>query len=67
MELHSSNFCFFVRTKFNARNIIFHQRPVVINKINSNSSKNCKNFYHQYNIHSAGTIFIFIFGKSYFS
>ena len=69
MELHSPNLCFFVSTKFNARNIIFNQRPIVINKINSNPSKNCKNYYHQYNIHGAGTIFIFIFifSKSYFS
>ena len=32
MELHSPNFCFFVSTKFNARNI-FNQRPIVISKI----------------------------------
>ena len=69
MELHSPNFCFFVSIKFNARNTIFNQRPIVINKINSNSGKNCKNYYHQYNIHCAETIFIFIFifSKSYFS
>ena len=28
--------------KFNARNIIFNQRSTVINKVNSNSGKNCK-------------------------
>ena len=70
IKLHLPNFCFFVSTKFKARNIIFNQRPAVINKINSNSNKNCKNYYnHQYNINSAVTIFIFIFifGKSYFS
>ena len=69
IELHSPNFCFFASIKFNARNIIFNQRPFVINKINSNSSKNCKNYYHQYNIHCTRTIFIFtfIFSKSYFS
>ena len=68
MELHSPNFCFFGSIKFNARNISFNQRPIVISKINSNSNKNCKN-YHQYNIHSTRTIFIiiFIFKKSYFS
>ena len=43
MELHSPNFCFFASIKFNAGNIIFNQRPIVVNKINSNSSKNCKN------------------------
>ena len=51
MELHSikfylPNFCFSVSIKFNARNITFNQKPVVINEINSNSSKNCKNYYH---------------------
>ena len=65
MELHLPNFCFFV-SKFNARSIIFNQRLIVINKINSNSSKNCKKYYHEYNIHCAGTIFIFIFSKIYF-
>ena len=30
MELHSLNFCFFASTKFNARNIIFNQRPIII-------------------------------------
>ena len=39
----SPNFCFFVKTKSKARNIIFNQRPIVINKINNKSSKNCKN------------------------
>ena len=58
MELHSPNFCFFGSTKFNARNI-FNQRPIAINKIKSNFSKNCKYYYHQYNIHCAGTIFSF--------
>ena len=69
IKLHLPNLCFFASTKFNARNIIFNQRPIVINKINSNSGKNCKNYYHQYNIHCAETIFIliFIFSKSYFS
>ena len=66
MELHSSNFCFFGSIKFNARNIIFNQRPIVINKINSNSNKNCKNYYHEYNIHFARTIFIFIFKRMQF-
>ena len=66
MELHSPNLCFFASIKFNARNIIFNQRPSVINKINSNSSKSCKNYYHQYNIHFAGTIFILIFKRMQF-
>ena len=70
MEFHpiKLHFCFFMSIKFSARNI-FNQRPIVINKINSNSSKNCKNCYHEYNIHCARTIFIFIFffSKSYFS
>ena len=68
MKFYLPNLCFFVRIKFNARNIIFNQRPIVINKINSNSSKNCKNYYHQYNIHFTRTIFIFIFifKNSYF-
>ena len=39
--------------------IIFYQRPIVINEINSDCSKNCKNYYLQYNTHSAETIFIF--------
>ena len=43
MELHLPNLCFFASTKFNARNIIFNQRPILINKICSNSGKNCKN------------------------
>ena len=74
LYIHSLNFCFFVTIKFNARNIIFNQRPVVINKINSNSSKNCTIYYHQYNIYFAGTAFtrtifiiIFILKKSYVS
>ena len=50
MELHSPNFYFFVSTKFNARNIIFNQRTIVINKMSSNSGKNCKNYYHQYTV-----------------
>ena len=58
MELYSPNFCFFVSTKFNARNIILTQRPIIINKTNSNSSKNCKKYYYQYNIHFARTTFI---------
>ena len=61
MELHSPNFFFSVSIKFNAINIIFNQRPVVINEINSTSNKNYKNYYHRYNINSAGAIFIFIF------
>ena len=61
MELHSPNLCFFASIKFNARNIIFNQRPVLINEINSNSSKNCKKFYHQYNTYFTRTIFIIIF------
>ena len=40
MKLHLPNLCFFVSTKFSARNIIFNQRQIVINKINSNSGKN---------------------------
>ena len=60
IKLHLPNLCFFASTKFNARNIIFNQRPIVINKIYSNSGENCKNYYHEYNIHFAGTIFIFI-------
>ena len=69
MEFYLPNFCFFVSIKFNARNIIFNQRPIVINEINSNSNKNCKNYYHQYNIYFARAIFIFIFifKNSYFS
>ena len=66
MELHSPNLCFFASIKFNARNIIFNQRPFVINKINSNSCKNCKNYYHECNIYFAGTIFIFIFKRMQF-
>ena len=64
----SPNFCFFVSTKVNARNIILNQRPIVINEINSNSNKNSNNYYHQYNIYFARTIFIFIFifKNSYF-
>ena len=46
MELHSPNFCVFVSIKFNAKNIIFNQRPIVINKVNINSGKNYKNYYH---------------------
>ena len=46
MELHSPNLCFSVSIKFNAKNIIFNQKPIVINEINSNSNKNCKNCYH---------------------
>ena len=61
VELRSPNFCFFMIIKFNARNIIFNQRPIVINKINGNSIKNCKNYYHQYNIYFAGILFIIIF------
>ena len=69
MELYPPNLSFSVSFKFNARNIFFNQRPIVINEINSNSNKNRKTYYHQYNINSAGTIFIFIliFDKSYFS
>ena len=68
IKLYLPNVCFFVSINFNARNIIFNQKPIVINEIISNSNKNCKNYYHQYDINSAGTIFIFIFifGKSYF-
>ena len=46
MELHSSNLCFSVSIRFNARNITLNQRPIIINEINSNSDKNCKNCYH---------------------
>ena len=64
MKLLSPNLCFFASIKFNARNIIFNQRAIIINKINSNSGKNCKNYYHKYNKHFARTTFmitIFIF------
>ena len=66
MEFHSMKFYlpnlfFFVSIKFNARNIVFNQRPIEINKINSNSSKNCKNYYHQYNIYFTRTIFSFFY------
>ena len=44
MEFYLPNFCFFMSIKFNTRNIL-NQRPVVINKINSSSSKNCKSYY----------------------
>ena len=69
IKLHLPNLCFSVSTKFNTRNITFNQRPIVINKINSNSGKNCKNYYHKYNIYYTSTKFIstFIFSKSYFS
>ena len=70
MELHSPNLCFFMSIKFNARNIIFNQRPIVMNEINSDSSKNCTNYYHQYNTYFARTTFIitiFIFSKIYIS
>ena len=74
IKFYLPNFCFFASIKFNAKNIIFNQRPIVINEINSNSSKNFKNCYHQYNIHSAETAFtrtifiiIFIFKNSYIS
>ena len=63
-ELRSPNSCFFMSIKLNARNIIFNQRPIVINEINSDSRKNCKKYYNQYNIintNSAGIIFIIIF------
>ena len=46
IKFYLPNLCFFVSIKFNARNIIFNQRPIVINKINSNFNKNCKNYYH---------------------
>ena len=42
MKLYSPNFCFFAGAKFTSRNIIFNQRPIVINEINSNSIKNVK-------------------------
>ena len=72
MEFYLPNLCFFVSIKFNARNIIFNQRAIAINEINSNSYKNCKNYYHQHNIYFKRTIFIFIFSRmqfqwSYFS
>ena len=60
MKFYLPNFCFFVSIQFNARNTIFNQRRIVTNKINSNSSKNCKNYYQQYNISFTRTIFIFI-------
>ena len=55
------NFCFFGSIKFIAKNIVFNQRPIVINKINSFFSKHCTNYCHQYNIHSTRTIFVIIF------
>ena len=61
MEFYLPNPCFFVSVKFSARNIIFNQRPFVINEINSNSNKNCKSYYHQYNIYFERTIFFFFF------
>ena len=61
IKLHLPNLCFTVSIKFNARNIIFNQRPIAINKRNVNSIKNCKNYYHQYNLYFAGIIFIIIF------
>ena len=51
LYIHSPNPCFLASIKFNARNIIFNQRPIVINKLNSNSSKNCKNYFYSLNIH----------------
>ena len=52
MEFYLPNLCFFVSIKFNGRNIIFNQKPIVRNEININSKKNCKNYYHQYNIYT---------------
>ena len=56
MELQSPNFCFFASVKFNAGNIIFNQIPIIMNKINNNSSKNSKKYYYQY-INCTRTIF----------
>ena len=36
---------FTVKTKFNARNIIFNQIPTVIDKIDSNFGKNYKKYH----------------------
>ena len=69
MEFYLPNLCFFMSIKFDVRSIIFNQRPILINKINNDSSKNCKNYYYQYIIYFTGAIFIFIFifKNSYFS
>ena len=66
MGFYLPDLYFFVSIKFNARNIIFNQRPILINKINGNSNKNYKNYYHQYNIYFTRTIFIFIFSRMQF-
>ena len=42
MEFYLPNLCFFVSIKFNARNIIFNQRPIVINKISIDYNKDYK-------------------------
>ena len=65
MELHLPNFCFFLSIKFNAKNIIFNQTPIITNKMNSNSGKIVKTII----MNIARTIFfsIFIFNKSYVS
>ena len=34
---------------------IFNQRPIVRNKISTNSGTNCKNYYHQHNVHCTRT------------
>ena len=62
--------CFLRRIiKFNARNIGFNQRPIVINKITTNSGTNSANYYQRHDIRRARRTFItiFIFSESYFS
>ena len=58
-------FPIYMSTKFNARNIIFDQRPIVINKVSSNSGKNCKNYYHQYNIRTRAIQELYLFSRSF--
>ena len=61
--LNSPNCCFFASIKFN-------EKPIVINKINNISNKNCENYYHGYNIHFASITFIitiFVVSTSYVS
>ena len=55
---------FEIVTKLNARNIIFNQRPIVVNKITTNSGTDYEKYYHQHNIHIARTTFITIFISS---
>ena len=62
--LHHQIIVSFANIKFNAENLISNERPVVISKINNNSSKNYKKYRHKYNIYFARDAFvitIFIF------